>query len=98
MTQQVIHQPRVAWDAAMAFVQAAGSDQYDAFAGRVYERLGVEVYGELGYTRRRLLMAEAEMPGDQYIFDIEAGKWRVRLQDLMQQRPDVVSTLQELTH
>jgi hypothetical protein len=98
MTQSVIHQPRVAWDAARAFVRAAYSMDYDRFAGQIYQRLGVEIYGELSDTRRRLILAEAEMPGDQYMIDVEAAKWRVRLQDLMLERPDVVGTLQELSH
>jgi hypothetical protein len=98
MTQSVIHQPRVAWDGACAFVRAAGSRDYDQFAGQVYQRLGVEIYGELSDTRQRLILAEAETPGDRYRADVEAGKWRVRLQDLMHERPDLIGTIQELSH
>ena len=98
MTQSVIHHPRVAWDGALAFVRAAGSMDYDRFAGQVYLRLGVEIYGELSDTRQRLILAEAETPGDRYIVDVEAGKWRVRLQDLMIERPDLVGAIQELSH
>jgi hypothetical protein len=98
MTQSVIHQPRVAWDAARAFVHAAGSPTYDQFAGRVYKELGIEMYGQLSDTRHRLIMAEAEMPGDQYMADVEAGKWRVRLEDLLRTRPDLVDTLRSLSH
>jgi hypothetical protein len=98
MTQSVIHQPRVAWDAARAFVRAAGSRDFDRFASRVYREMGVEIYGQLSDTRHRLIMAEAEMPGDQYMADVEAGKWRVRLQDLMLERPEFIGLLQELSH
>jgi len=35
MTQAVTHQPRVAWDGARAFVQAAGSPRSEQFAARV---------------------------------------------------------------
>jgi hypothetical protein len=98
MTQSVIHHPRVAWDGARAFVRAAGSIDYDRFAGQVYLQLGIEVYGELSDTRRRLILADAETPGDRYVADVEAGKWRVRLQDLMIERPDLVGTIQELSH
>jgi len=98
MVQSVIHQPRVAWDAARAFVRAAGSAHYDAFARLVYQDLGIEAYGELSDTRERLIQAEAQLPGDQYVVDVEAAKWRVRLQDLMLQRPDLVDTVQELSH
>lgn len=98
MTQSVIHQPRVAWDGALAFVRAAGSIGYQHFAGQVYLRLGAEVYGELSDTRQRLILAEAAQPGDRYVVDVEAGKWRVRLQDLMLERPDVIGAIQELSH
>ena len=98
MTQSVIHQPRVAWDAARTFVRAAGSPAYPEFAGRVYQQLGITLYGELGDTRERLLTAEAELPGDQYMTNVETGKWRVRLQDLMTSRPDLVGTLQDLSY
>jgi hypothetical protein len=98
MTQTVIHQPRVAWDAALAFVHAAGGLDYDRFAGRVHQQLGIEIYGELSDTRRRLILAEAELPGDQYPVDVELGLWRVRLQDLMHVRPDLIGTIQDLSH
>ena len=98
MTQSVIHQPRVAWDAARTFVRAARSEAYPEFAGWVYQQLGIALYGELGDTRERLLTAEAEMPGDQYMTNVETGKWRVRLQDLMVARPDLVGTLQDLSY
>ena len=97
MTQSVIHQPRVAWDAARAFVRAAGSIEFDSFADRVHEQLGVEIYGELGETRRLLLVAQADLPGDQYVADVEAGKWRVRFEDMLRQRPDLVATLYGLS-
>jgi hypothetical protein len=98
MTQSVIHQPRVAWDGACAFVRAAGSRDYDQFAGQVYLRLGVEIYGELSDTRQRLILADAHAPGDRRVSDVEAAKWRARLQDLMLQRPDLIGTILELSH
>jgi hypothetical protein len=98
MAQSVIHQPRVAWDAACAFIRAAGSTEYETFADRVYHQLGVEIYGELGDTRQRLLIAQADLPGDRYVADVEAGKWRVRFEELMRQRPDLVDALRDLSH
>jgi hypothetical protein len=98
MTQSVIHQPRVAWDAARTFVRAAGSTEYREFAGRVFQQLGIQVYGELGDTRERLLAAQADLPGDQHMINVETGTWRVRLQDLMLERPDLVGCLQDLSH
>ncbi|MEV4707957.1 hypothetical protein [Actinoplanes sp. NPDC049316] len=98
MSQSVIHQPRVAWDAARAFVRAAGGPGYDAFAGRVLSRLGTGLYGELANTRQRLLAASVESSDDdRFTVDIEASRWRVRLEDLLRNRPDLVPAVQELT-
>lgn len=94
----VIHQPRVAWDAARAFVQAAGSPQSEGFAARVLSRLGSEMYGHFADTRQRLLTALVQTGGDRYAADIEAGKWRVRLEDLLRSRPDLTDSVIELTN
>src|SRR5690348_17270751 len=93
----VIHQPRVAWDAARAFVRAAGSQQSEAFAARVLRRLGSETYGQFADTRQRLLTALVETGGDRYAADVEAGKWRVRLEDLLRQHPQLTDAVQDLT-
>ncbi|WP_433302212.1 hypothetical protein ACQP2F_08395 [Actinoplanes sp. CA-030573] len=98
MAQTVIHQPRVAWDGARAFVRAAGSQQSDRFAAKVLSRLGSEVYGQFADTRQRLLTALVETGGDRYAGDVEAGKWRVRLEDLLQTRPDLIDAVRELTN
>ncbi|MCU7729861.1 hypothetical protein ODJ79_39615 [Actinoplanes sp. KI2] len=97
MTQAYTHQPRVAWDGARAFVQAARSPHSDQFAARVLSRLGSEVYGQFADTRQRLLTALVETGGDRNVADIEAGKWRVRLEDLLRQQPALTSALQDLT-
>ncbi|MFI7597499.1 hypothetical protein [Actinoplanes sp. NPDC049681] len=98
MSQSVIHQPRVAWDAARAFVRAAGGPGYDAFSGRVLSRLGTELYGELANTRQRLLTASIESSdSDRFTVDVEASKWRVRLEDLLRTRPDLIPAVRELT-
>jgi len=96
MAQPVIHQPRVAWEAARAFVRMAGGPDYDAYAGRVLSRLGTEVYGALADTRRRLLEASAAS-GDRFTADVEAGKWRVRMEDLLRTNPALVPHVRELT-
>ena len=98
MTQAVTHQPRVAWDGARAFVQAAGSPRSEQFAARVLSRLGSEVYGQFADTRQRLLTALVETGGDRYAADVEAGKWRVRLEDLMRARPETIGPVIELTN
>ena len=94
---QTVHQPRVAWDGARAFVQAAGSSHSEQFAARVLSRLGSEVYGQFADSRQRLLTALVETGGDRYAADVEAGKWRVRLEDLMRQKPQLVVAVQDLT-
>jgi hypothetical protein len=94
----VIHQPRVAWDGARAFVQAAGSPQSEAFAARVLSRLGSEMYGHFADTRQRLLVALVETGGDRFAADLEAGKWRVRLEDLIRTRPELTDSVMELTN
>ncbi|GAA0537344.1 hypothetical protein GCM10010172_18400 [Paractinoplanes ferrugineus] len=97
MTQSVIHQPRIAWDGARAFVRAAGSPQSETFASRVLSRLGSEVYGQFADTRQRLLTALVETGGDRYASDVEAGKWRVRLEDLLRTHPELTDAVRELT-
>lgn len=98
MTQSVIHQPRVAWEAARAFVRMAGGPDYDAFSGRVLSRLGTVVYGDLADTRQRLLAASMDSSdSDRFAADVEAGKWRVRLEDLLRNNPALIAPVQELT-
>jgi hypothetical protein len=97
MTTPVIHHPRVAWDGARALVHAAGSPHSDAFAARVLSRLGSEAYGQFADTRQRLLTALVETGGDRYASDVEAGKWRVRLEDLLRARPELIDVVQGLT-
>jgi hypothetical protein len=97
MPQLIIHQPRVAWEGARAFVRAACSPGYEAFAGRVASQLGSEFYGELANTRQRLFAAQVATGGDRFMSDVETGKWRVRFDDLLRTRPDLIAAVQELT-
>jgi hypothetical protein len=94
---QTVHQPRVAWDGARAFVQAAGSPHSEQFAARVLSRLGSEAYGQFADTRQRLLTALVQTGGDRYAADVEAGKWRVRLEDLLRRKPELTQALLDLT-
>ncbi|MGX6601860.1 hypothetical protein ACWKSP_06960 [Micromonosporaceae bacterium Da 78-11] len=96
-TPAVVHQPRVAWEGARAFVRAAGSQNYEGFAARVLARLGSELYGDFADSRQRLLTALVETGGDRYAGDVEAGKWRVRLDDLLRNHPELTDTVRELT-
>src|SRR3954462_11520643 len=90
MPQTIIPQPRIAWDGARAFVRAAGGQHYEDFAARVLGLLGSEPYGDLADTRQRLLTALVTSGGDRYTSDVEAGKWRVRLEELLRSRPDLI--------
>jgi len=97
MAQSVIHQPRVAWDGARAFVRAAGGHDYEAFASRVFNGLGPELYTELLESHERILTAWVQTGGDRHVTDIELGRWRVRLDDLLRTHPDLIETVRELT-
>ena len=97
MTPPVTHQPRVAWDGARAFVRIAQTPHYDAFASQVLTRLGPDHYLMLEDTRVRVLDNFSRTGGDRYVTDVEAGKWRVRLEDLLRSRPDLTGTVLELT-
>lgn len=96
-TQTVIHLPRIAWEGARAFVRAAGSQNYEGFAARVLAELGSEFYGQFADSRQRLLTALVETGGDRYAGDVEAGKWRVRLDDLLRAEPRLIDTVRALT-
>jgi len=93
----VIHQPRVAWDAARAIVRAAAGARSEDFAARVLARLGSEEYGAFADTRHRLLTALVQTGGDRHAGDVEAGKWRVRLEELLRTRPELTDAVRELT-
>jgi hypothetical protein len=93
----VIHQPRVAWDGARAFVRAAGTPAYLVFADYVDAWLGPELRIRLEDTRERVFDNLVWNDGDRYVTDIEAGKWRARLEDLLRERPELVGAVQELT-
>ena len=97
MTTMVIHQPRVAWDAARAFVKMAGAPHYGEFADQVFRRLGPEIYEALATTRGRLLDDLALTGGDHRVIDIERGAWRVRMEELLRSRPDLTDLVLELT-
>jgi hypothetical protein len=96
MTQTVVHPERVAWDAARAFVRAAYSPYFQEFSGRVYQLLGPKYFEDLRDTRDRLDDWMRRPPADRYMFDVEAGKWRVVLQELVMQHPELAGPLSDL--
>jgi hypothetical protein len=97
MPETVLPQQQAAWDGARAFVRAAGSPHYEGFAARVLSRLGSELYGAFADSRLRLLTALVETGGDRHAAELEAGKWHVRLTELLRTRPELVGVIAELT-
>jgi hypothetical protein len=97
MTQTVIHQPRVAWDAALAFVRMTAHPYYAVFANEVYRQLGPDVVTLLEETRRHVLDNLVRTGGDRYVTDVEAAKWRVRLEEMLRTRPELAGALLDLT-
>ena len=93
----VIHQPRVAWDGARAFVRAAASPHAGAFADRLLDQLGGEAHIQFSDTRERLRTAFLATGGDRHAADLESGKWRVRLEELLRTRPDLADEVRDLT-
>lgn len=93
----VIHQPRVVWDGARAFVRAAFAPSFPEFAGQVHHLLGPEIYTALLDTRDRLYAESARTGGDRGVFDLEAGRWRVRLEELLRARPELSEAVRDLT-
>src|SRR5436305_836204 len=92
----VVHQPRVSWDGARAIVRAAGSAHYEGFANHLLQQLGSGLYGDFADTRQRLLTAYVETGGDRYAADVEAAKWRVRLDDVLRERPELAGAVLDL--
>lgn len=93
----VIHQPRVAWDAARAFVRIVQTPYYEQFADLVLDRLGPDSYLQLQETYDRVLDNLHRTGGDRYVTDVEAGKWRVRFEEVLRTRPESTRHLIELT-
>jgi hypothetical protein len=89
MTHTVIHHPRVAWDGARALVAAADSYRYIFVAAQLNDTFGEELARSFAQTHDRLLAGTPAL--------VEAGMWRVRLQDLLNRRPDLAPALMEIT-
>lgn len=89
MTVPVIHTPRVAWDGALAFVEACENVTVFAwFKGAVWQLLGPAYYEAISLTHVNLIYAQ-----DERTHQLEAGVWRVRLHDLLTSRPDLATPL-----
>ncbi|WP_246157753.1 hypothetical protein [Catellatospora sichuanensis] len=94
MDSSVRHQPRVAFDAARILVDMSGAD-----AG-LFAWYGDQLAVLLGPSyRRELLATRNEVVSSPRVNarDVEGGKWRVRLEDVLRARPDVAESLHQLT-
>jgi hypothetical protein len=90
MTTRILHHPRVAWDLARAVVAGAGStDELYAWLNlRVAQLLGDSYARDLYDTRVRLV--RAERPD---VRQVEAGRWRARIEDVLGFHPDLAEDL-----
>lgn len=94
MNGVVRHQPRVAFDSARVLVGVAGGDAglFAWYADQLAALLGPSCRRELSVTRKELTTAPRDNTRD-----VEAGKWRARLEDVLRTRPDVTESLHQLT-
>jgi hypothetical protein len=84
----VINQPRVAWEAARAFVAAVNTDAYWWLSDMVGQYLGVMYQLNLAETRLRLQLEDASFA--------ETAVWRARLEELLHHHPDLTPLLLQL--
>ena len=83
-----VHPQRIAWEGACVFVDAANADAYYWLSDMVGKYLGVIYRLELAETRLRLQAEEAS--------HAEAGAWRARLDELLEDRPEMTPVVQQL--
>ncbi|HYN95338.1 MAG TPA: hypothetical protein VES42_15940 [Pilimelia sp.] len=87
-----IHQPRLTWDGARAFVTASATDAHFVWLSeQVRGVLGPAHQRALADTRRRL-----QRPSRQDARQVEAGTWRARLEETLQQQPELAEPLRRL--
>jgi hypothetical protein len=86
----VVHPERLAFDTSRVLTAAAAATvSYDLVSDRIGDLLGQPCRRALAESRERLLSkAESNEAGW-----AEAGIWRVRLLDLLSERPDLMDSL-----
>jgi len=95
MQANVLHQPRVAFDAARILVNVSGArddDLYAWYGDQLAAVLGPSYLHELRATRKELRSSTRANTRN-----AEMGKWRVRLEDVLRTRAGVAESLQHLT-
>jgi hypothetical protein len=92
MAQRVVHYPRLAWDGALIVVRVLESDRLFGWFSEEFGLLtGPAGRGALVDSWNRLWLAERlDAP------QVEAGRWRVRLEELLYARPEVSAPFQQL--
>ncbi|WP_203930288.1 hypothetical protein [Virgisporangium ochraceum] len=90
----VTHTARVAWDGALAIVGAAHFDDlYGWLAPTLGDLLGAEALRAFAETRYLLrYSARPDAP------HVEAGRWRARLEDLVDRDPALAAPVRELAY
>jgi hypothetical protein len=88
------HHERVAWDGALAFVGAA---EYDDLCGWLDERfgemLGLPARQALAETRAQLCYSSRSD-----VRNVECGRWRARLTDMLSDDPELAGPMRALVH
>jgi hypothetical protein len=95
MEANVLHQPRVAFDAARVLVDvsiARDEGLYEWYGDQLTAVLGPSYLHKLRTTRSELIRSERDD-----VRSAEAGKWRVRFEDELRTRTGVAESLQHLT-
>jgi hypothetical protein len=95
MEASVLHQPRVAFDAARVLVNVSGAadeDLYVWYGDQLAALFGPSYLGKLLATRNMLKRSQR---GD--IRNVETGRWRVRLEDMLRTQAGVAESLHHLT-
>jgi hypothetical protein len=91
MSVTVIHQPRVAWDAAQMMISSCMSGQFGWMCDQIQELFGPEFANGLWQTLMNLQHSERLD-----IREVELGLWRVRFEDAMLSDPPLAARLHAL--
>jgi hypothetical protein len=87
-----MHPPRVAWDGAQALISTC---ELPADFRWVSERVG-ELLGPQYEDALYRSMLHLRAPDREDVREVELGVWRVRIQDALQARPDLMAPLAAL--
>ncbi len=86
MGQAVLHRPRVAWESARVIVAAIEAGYQGWLAYEIGRRIDPDYYDSLLHSWQRIA-------SDPALAMAEAGLWRVRLEDLLNHRPETTEAL-----